>query len=243
MIKLMLHYAGKITFHPLVVLNEVLVLIFHMYTCRTCHALVYAGQREATLLHCLLLRILVVFEDVWIDVDMAEVLILWHVIAQNIKVDDDKTNVETYLRTGEEIAWSRQLVSVPVPKRGLREMLAFCRANGIRTAVASSSPRHVVEHNLTAAAIRDSFDAITTGDEVEHSKPAPDIFLLAASRIGIEPESCCVFEDAFSGICGAVAAGMGAVLIPDQVAPTDEIRAICRVCPDLLAAIKTVSEQ
>ena len=103
----MLHYAGKITFHPLVVLYKVLVLIFHMYTCRTCHALVYAGQREATLLHCLLLRIFVVFEDVRIDVDMAEVFKLWEVIAQNIKVDNDKSYVETYLRSCQADAVAR----------------------------------------------------------------------------------------------------------------------------------------
>ena len=163
-------------------------------------------------------------------------------ISAFIREEFPSMDVEAYLRTGEELAWSRQLASVPVPKRGLMEMLSFCHASGIRTAVASSSPRHVVEHNLAAAGIIDSFDAIVTGDEVEHSKPAPDIFLLAASRIGIGPESCCVFEDAFSGIRGAVAAGMGAVLIPDQVAPTDEIRTICHVCSDLLAAIKTVSE-
>ena len=163
-------------------------------------------------------------------------------ISAFIREEFPSMDVEAYLRTGEELAWSRQLASVPVPKRGLMEMLSFCHASGIRTAVASSSPRHVVEHNLAAAGIIDSFDAIATGDEVEHSKPAPDIFLLAASRIGIGPESCCVFEDAFSGIRGAVAAGMGAVLIPDQVAPTDEIRTICHVCSDLLAAIKTVSE-
>ena len=163
-------------------------------------------------------------------------------ISAFIREEFPSMDVEAYLRTGEELAWSRQLASVPVPKRGLMEMLSFCHASGIRTAVASSSPRHVVEHNLAAAGIIDSFDAIATGDEVEHSKPAPDIFLLAASRIGIGPESCCVFEDAFSGIRGAVAAGMGAVLIPDQVAPTNEIRTICHVCSDLLAAIKTVSE-
>lgn len=163
-------------------------------------------------------------------------------ISAFIREEFPSMDVEAYLRTGEELAWSRQLASVPVPKRGLMEMLSFCHASGIRTAVASSSPRHVVEHNLAAAGIIDSFDAIVTGDEVEHSKPAPDIFLLAASRIGIGPESCCVFEDAFSGIRGAVAAGMGAVLIPDQVAPTNEIRTICHVCSDLLAAIKTVSE-
>ena len=139
-------------------------------------------------------------------------------IAAFVREEFPSIDVETYLRTGEEIAWSRQLVSVPVPKRGLREMLAFCRANGIRTAVASSSPRHVVEHNLTAAAIRDSFDAITTGDEVEHSKPAPDIFLLAAEGLGLSPEDCIGIEDAAAGIKAIHAAGMRAVGIGDATA-------------------------
>lgn len=135
-----------------------------------------------------------------------------------------------------DLAWRRQLAGVPDEKPGLRDMLAFCRARGMKTAVASSSPRNVVEHNLRAAGVRDFFDAVVTGDEVENSKPAPDIFLLAAKRIGVAPGRCCVFEDAFSGIVGASAAGMKAVLIPDQCPPTDEIRALCTVYPDLRAA-------
>lgn len=140
---------------------------------------------------------------------------------------------EAYLKLGTEIAWNAQLKGIPPKKKGLMEMLEFCRANNIKTAVASSAPRHVVEHNLTVSGVIDYFDAITTGDEVKRGKPSPDIFLLAASRIGLAPADCCVFEDAFSGIYGAIAAGMGAVLIPDQSEPTDEIRCIANVFPDL----------
>lgn len=146
---------------------------------------------------------------------------------------------ELYAKTAIDLAWSTQLSSVPSPKTGLMDMLEFCRANDIKTSVASSAPRHVVEHNLKAAGVIGYFDAITTGDEVVHSKPAPDIFLLAASKIGVEPALCCVFEDAFSGIRGAVAAGMGAVFIPDQSQPTDEIRALARVFPDLRTAMES----
>ncbi|MGN0854008.1 MAG: HAD family hydrolase [Kiritimatiellia bacterium] len=141
-----------------------------------------------------------------------------------------------YARAAVDLAWRRQLAGVPVKKPGLVEMLTFCRAHGLRTAVASSSPRRVVEHNLAAAGVRDFFDAIATGDEVARSKPDPDIFLLAAARIGVDPCRCVVFEDAFSGICGARAAGCRPVLIPDLLAPTAEIRRLCTVFPDLAAA-------
>lgn len=143
---------------------------------------------------------------------------------------------QLYSTTAIDLAWEKQLSSIPPKKPGLLEMLEFCRSNGIKTAVASSSRRHVVRHNLTAAGVIDYFDAITTGEEVKNSKPAPDIFLLAASKIGIEPKDCVVFEDAFSGIRGACAAGMGAVLIPDQAEPTDEIRRLAHVYPDLASA-------
>lgn len=149
-------------------------------------------------------------------------------------------NWEEYSTTAIELAWNEQLSSIPPKKPGLIEMLEFCREKGIKTAVASSSRIHIVRHNLTSAGVIDYFDAITTGEEVVNSKPAPDIFLLAASKIGIEPKDCAVFEDAFSGIRGAFAAGMKPVLIPDQAEPTEEIRAIASVYPDLKAAISAL---
>jgi beta-phosphoglucomutase-like phosphatase (HAD superfamily) len=146
-------------------------------------------------------------------------------------------DIARYCRDAIDLAWSRQLAGVPVKKPGLLEMLTFCRTHGIRTAVASSSTLKVVEHNLAAAGVRGFFDAIATGDEVTHGKPAPDIFLLAARKIGIAPDRCVVFEDAESGIRGAVAAGCRAVMIPDGTVPSEEMRALCRVVPDLRAAV------
>lgn len=157
-------------------------------------------------------------------------------IRQIVAASYPELELDRYCREAVELAWTRQLARVPICKKGLIEMLEFCRERGIRTAVASSSTERVVRHNLSAAGVIDYFDAITTGDEVLRSKPAPDIFLLAAKKLGLEPRECCVFEDAFSGIRGAVAAGCGAVLIPDQTPPDEEIVKIAKVYPDLNVA-------
>ncbi len=82
------------------------------------------------------------------------------------------------------------------------------------------------------------FDAEATGDDVERGKPAPDLFLLAASRLGVEPAACVVFEDAPLGVAAAVAAGMRVIAVPNAksrempfpVAPTVSL-------PDLTAGI------
>ena len=157
-------------------------------------------------------------------------------VAGIVEREHPELDVQAFCRDAIRLAWGAQLSGVPVAKPGLRVMLDACRANGVRTAIASSSTLRVVRHNIEAAGVAEFFDAVVTGDEVEHGKPAPDIFLLAARRIGLDPGECVVFEDAFSGIRGARAAGCGAVMIPDQTQPTDEIRSICSVFPDLASA-------
>lgn len=134
-------------------------------------------------------------------------------------------------------AWNRQLAGVPTPKPGLLAMLEHCRRHGLRTAVASSSTRRVVEHNLAAGGVRDFFDAIVTGDDVRRAKPAPDIFLAAAAALSLPPSKCAVFEDAPSGIDGAIAAGCRPVFIPDQTPPDEAMRSRARVYRDLGEAI------
>ena len=111
--------------------------------------------------------------------------------------------------------------NVPV-KTGAVEILGRCRLLGIKTAVASSSPLRQIENNLENAGMENCFDAIVSGDEVEKGKPAPDIFLLAAKRIGVLPEDCIVFEDSPHGIEGALRAEMKAVMIPDLLPPREE---------------------
>ena len=82
---------------------------------------------------------------------------------------------------------------------------------GIPLAVASGGIRAVVEETLRTLGILDWFGAIATADDVENGKPAPDVFLLAAERLGVAPENCVVYEDAPAGLEAARRAGMGAV--------------------------------
>jgi HAD superfamily hydrolase (TIGR01509 family) len=82
------------------------------------------------------------------------------------------------------------------------------RARGVPVAVASSSPRERLERTLGRAGLLDAFDVVVAGDEVEHGKPAPDMFLLAAARLGVRPATCIVIEDSPPGVQAGRAAGM-----------------------------------
>ena len=97
---------------------------------------------------------------------------------------------------------------------GIPELLGCLRAAGIKTAVGSSADLVKVQANLPAAGIDPTlFDALACGNDVIHKKPAPDLFLLAASRVGVEPSFCLVIEDALSGIAAARSAGMDCVAV------------------------------
>jgi beta-phosphoglucomutase-like phosphatase (HAD superfamily) len=78
---------------------------------------------------------------------------------------------------------------------------------------------------------------------VERGKPAPDLFLLAARRIGVPPEECLALEDSDPGVLAARAAGMRVVIVPDQKRPSPEAAAAAwRIVPDLLQAAKNLPE-
>lgn len=111
-------------------------------------------------------------------------------------------------------------------KDGLLELLDAIDGTGVRTAVATSTRRIGADRSLLAAGIAGRFDTIVTGDEVARGKPAPDIFLLAAERLGVEPGSCVVLEDSRYGIQAAHAAGMIPVMIPDLVPASEDVRAL-----------------
>jgi beta-phosphoglucomutase family hydrolase len=84
-------------------------------------------------------------------------------------------------------------------------------------AIASGGTRDIVNRSLELAGIKALFRAIVTADDVVHGKPAPDMFLLAARLLGVEPTRCLVFEDAEPGIKAALAAGMQVVRVPSRV--------------------------
>ena len=81
-------------------------------------------------------------------------------------------------------------------------------------AVASGSALEIVDKQLLHTGLHHLFDTIVTAEMVEHGKPAPDIFLLCAERLGVAPETCLVFEDGPAGIEAATAAGMQSVFVP-----------------------------
>lgn len=114
-----------------------------------------------------------------------------------------------------------------VPKKtGVDEILQFFKENKVHLAVASSSSKSQIENNLEIAGISSYFEKIVSGDEVEKGKPEPDIFLLAAEKIRCKPEECYVFEDSSNGILAGYRAGCKAIMIPDLIAPTAEMKRI-----------------
>ncbi len=98
---------------------------------------------------------------------------------------------------------------------GAVALLDWAAANGLPRALATSSLRGHAEVSLAEAALMGRFDVEVTGDEVQFGKPAPDLFLLAAERLGVPPESCVVFEDAPAGLEAAARAGMRRVWVPN----------------------------
>jgi HAD superfamily hydrolase (TIGR01509 family) len=96
---------------------------------------------------------------------------------------------------------------------GVLEFLRGLKSNSIPCVVGSSAPRLNVEAGMTALRTNGIFSAIVSGDDVIHGKPAPDIFLKAADRIGRAPSDCIVFEDAPAGVEAARAAGMRVVAL------------------------------
>ncbi len=87
------------------------------------------------------------------------------------------------------------------------------------TALASSSHRRVIDVALDATGLASAFQAIVSSDEVAHGKPAPDVYLEAAGRLGVKPGSTLVIEDSINGLRAARAAGMTTVLVPNHSVP------------------------
>lgn len=108
-------------------------------------------------------------------------------------------------------------------KTGARELLSFLREKGMPCALASSSPMDLIEFYLKQAGMTECFDQIVSGAMVSRSKPAPDIFLLAARKLGVSPECCMVFEDSINGIKAGRAAGMRVCMVPDLIPYAPEL--------------------
>ncbi|NFG65374.1 HAD family hydrolase, partial [Clostridium botulinum] len=94
------------------------------------------------------------------------------------------------------------------PINGIRELLNALRKNNIKIAIGSSSPRSLIEAVIDKFNLHSAFDCIVSGEEVERSKPYPDVYIEVSKKLGINPEKCIVVEDSHNGVQAAKSAGM-----------------------------------
>ncbi len=142
---------------------------------------------------------------------------------------------ETNQRTSEYYWQAIDQQGAPL-KPGLLALLDYLDEQGIARAVASSSDRRNIDKMLTAAGLSTGFTATVAGDEVQNGKPAPDIFLRAASLLNVTPDRCLVLEDSEAGARAAVAAGIPCIIVPDLRPPSPEVASLAAaVLPDLHA--------
>ncbi len=112
-------------------------------------------------------------------------------------------------------------------KPGAKEILQYLKGQEIPVGLASSSPRRMIDKVLQRHDVLRYFDVIVSGDMVSHGKPDPEIFLTCAAQMGISSEGfkeTYVIEDSHNGIRAAFDAGMQPVMVPDRLAPNEEMR-------------------
>jgi len=129
-------------------------------------------------------------------------------------------------------------------KVGVRELLDYLKKENYQIALASSTRRASVEKCLRLAGIEGYFDTLTTGDMVLHSKPEPEIYLIACESLDLAPQECYAIEDSYNGIRSAYSAGMKAIMVPDLIPPDEEMQEKAEVILDtLLDVIQYLGEQ
>ena len=133
------------------------------------------------------------------------------------------------------------LLAAGVPlKAGAKQLLEALSRQEMPLAVATSMKRSEAMQHLTVNGISRFFLHIAGRDDVARAKPHPDVHLEAACRLGVAPRDCVVLEDSFNGVRAAHAAGAMTIMVPDALAPTEEIRGLCVGVVSSLHEVKDV---
>jgi HAD superfamily hydrolase (TIGR01509 family) len=120
------------------------------------------------------------------------------------------------------------LIETDLPlKPGALELLDVLDELELPRAIATSSSRRTVQHHLDFHGLAKRFHQVVAHGDYTAGKPAPDPFLKAAERLGVEPGLCLALEDSHNGVRAAVAAGMMTIMVPDLLPPSAEIEALC----------------
>lgn len=128
-------------------------------------------------------------------------------------------------------------------KPGIHELLEYLRSLKIKIGLASSTREEIVRKELAEGGILSCFDVIVCGDMVKRSKPAPDIYLEACSRLQAKPECCYGIEDSYNGIRALKSAGIHPLMVPDLAEPTEEMELLSEQILPSLHEVKAYLEK
>lgn len=135
-----------------------------------------------------------------------------HFFKEEFGIPDD---IETMKMEWNQMAYDTYRTSVPY-KEGAEEFLKWCKVNGKKLGVATSNSRELVDNVGQVLGFDRYFEYILTACEAKKGKPAPDIYLAVAERLGVQPERCIVFEDIVAGIMAGKNAGMTVFAVEDE---------------------------
>ena len=126
-----------------------------------------------------------------------------------------KDDIETIINTWNDMAYNHYSNTIKL-KEGVIEFLDYLKSNNIKIGLATSNTQPLLEATLKNNNIYDYFDSITISEEVGVSKANPDIYLLSAQKLNVDPKDCIVFEDIVQAVKGAKLAGMTVYSIYDE---------------------------
>lgn len=109
-------------------------------------------------------------------------------------------------------------------KKGADSILKYAKEQGLRIALATSTPLDIAQDYLSSLGLWEYFDKVQSAADIKNGKPAPDVYLAASSLLGLEPSECMAFEDSPNGVRSASSAGCITVMVPDLSGPDEELQ-------------------
>ncbi len=131
-----------------------------------------------------------------------------------------KETLDDIKKEWNQMAWDKYTTKVPL-KEGALDLLRFLKENNIKTGIATSNSRELVDLTIQKLKVKEFFGSVRTSCEVEKGKPAPDIYRLVAKDLEVKAEGCLVFEDIIQGIMAGKNAGMKVCAVYDPYSTED----------------------
>lgn len=165
---------------------------------------------------------------------------MWQFMKKDCQLEESVENLILEMNDRREQIISRDGIR---PIKGAVSFVKKLQENHYRLAVASSSPKSDILKNLTELGIIDAFEITVSGEEVEHSKPEPDIFLKAATLMNVKAEECIVFEDTQNGSRAAKAAQMTCIGFANPDYPAQDLSSCDAIVTDYCQAYKILEQE